>query len=789
MSKPTVAVTLIVAAGSDKEAISLARCLGSFNGYVDAIYIQLNSRKGVPINPKMRQIAESFTDKIFIYEWEDNFVNARNHIFSKVPKKYDWIGWVDSDDIIENPEKIKEVLAVIPQDTNGLYINYDYQRDEFGNTVVSHWVARFVRNNDSFAWKSSFDDDEVSVHETLVPKHSSKSLSNNEFQIIHMADPDHYKESLIRNISLLEGMCEGQSTRPDGVDPRILYYLGSHYYEAYRFREAKELFYQYLKLSGWEEERSEAHTYMGKILKMEGNLAGARNAFLMAMGEYHDNPGPYLELAKLEAKEQRWQQSANWAKDGISIKSKITTMVKYNYDFELYTVYAEALTNLGGKSLTLALKMAQKALKLRPFDPSAQENRDNVQKLVEYRSNIRSVARLFRNLRESKEEDKILPLIDSLPSELTDSPIVTTMRQQYTPPKKWERKSIAIYVGHGPLGTWNPNNLNNGGLGGSEEAIIRLSNELVKLEWKVTVYATPGTEVGTYNNVEWKHYWEFNPKDKFDVLISWRQPGFFDTKYKARKKYLWLHDVIEKNELTPQRLKNLDKVIYVSKYHSERPESEHVSDKQKFPSANGITPGDFKYDNTFERDLHRCIYMSANERGLRILYDIWPEVKREVPDATLDVYYGWHSFDAVNRDNPERMAWKASMVLKAKELDGVTERGRIGQDELNQEIFKSGIWAYPSFFPEVSCITSMKAQAAGAWPITSTFAALEDNVLYGEKIDMGKFEQKDVDRYKEALIHWLNNPPTEKERQEMMVEARDRFSWLEVAKQWDEEMS
>jgi glycosyltransferase involved in cell wall biosynthesis len=803
--KPKVALAMIVSAGDTKELINLSRCLGSVNGYVDEIFIQLNSRKGVPIAKEMRTLAEQFTKEVYTYTWTDNFVEAREAIFKKVSKKYDWIIWVDSDDVVDNPQMIVPSLAVMPEDVHGVYILYDYLKDEFGNVLVSHWATRAIRNNGSFGWKSSFDDDEVAVHETLIAKRGVKAVANNEWKVVHQATEQHHRESLIRNITLLEGMFERQAKSERGVDPRIMFYLGTHYVDAYDFDKALDLFIEYLKNSGWAEERSEAHVHIGKILAGRGKTAQARNAFLMAIGEDKKNPGAYLGLAQLESKAQRWEQAAAWADDGLKIKSKITAMVKFNHDYDLLTLKAQALSNLGGKSLSEALKMAQAALKLRPYDPAAKANRDTIEKLIDYRDNLRAAARLIRTLNKDKEETKILPLLDALPDSLSDSSVVIDTRHQYATPTRWPKRSIAIYVGHGPLGTWGPSNLNNGGLGGSEEAVVRLSRELARLGWRVTVFGTPGKEAGedlanvsyeigkqlgsSVNPVQWKHYWEINHKDTFDVLISWRQPAFFDFNWKARKKYLWLHDVMEAEELTKERIKNVTKVIYVSKYHSQRPENSHIKASKKLASGNGITPSDFAaLDNRQSRDTTRCIYMSANERGLRILLDIWPEVKAAVPTATLDAYYGWHSFDAVNRDNPERMAWKATMVQRMKELKGVTERGRIGQNDLNKEIFKAGVFAYPSFFPEVNCITAQKAQAGGAWPVTSNFAALNDVVLFGDKIDMGKFEAEDIEKYKQALIHRLKNPPTDKEREEMMRVARETFDWANTARQWNDEM-
>jgi glycosyltransferase involved in cell wall biosynthesis len=61
-------------------------------------------------------------------------------------------------------------------------------------------------------------------------------------------------------------------------------------------------------------------------------------------------------------------------------------------------------------------------------------------------------------------------------------------------------------------------------------------------------------------------------------------------------------------------------------------------------------------------------------------------------------------------------------------------------------------------------------------------------VLYGDKIEMGDFTEEYIEAYKQALIHRLKNPPTEKERQEMMRVAREKFDWAKTAQQWNKEM-
>src|SRR5690348_18079812 len=74
---PRVAWMAIVKAGDDSEAVQLARMLSSINGYVDAIYLQLNAPEGTKVHPRIRQIAEQFTDHIQEHVWTGNFVTAQ----------------------------------------------------------------------------------------------------------------------------------------------------------------------------------------------------------------------------------------------------------------------------------------------------------------------------------------------------------------------------------------------------------------------------------------------------------------------------------------------------------------------------------------------------------------------------------------------------------------------------------------------------------------------------------------------------------------------------------------
>jgi tetratricopeptide (TPR) repeat protein len=808
-NQPTVALAMIVR-GVDIEAPLLARCLASVNTYVDAIYLNVNHRKGETVSEKVLKVAGQYTKNVFITEWTDNFVMARSFIFDQVPKKYDWLMWLDSDDTVKNPQKIKDVIAIASQSIAGLYIQYDYAHDEYGNCTVTHWICRLCRNDGSYKWQSSIDDGGVAVHETLVATRTVNKARNNEFKVIHNSNPERRAESLQRNITLLEGMYDRQA-KTKSVDPRILYYLATHYFDSGRLDRTEELLMAYIKVSGWAEERSEAWVYLGLCFIARERNDAARQAFLHAIGENPGNPRPYVELGQLEFIERRYLTSEKWLKFAVNMEEPETTSVilPMENQYRAYMLLAQTYINMGFSKLDEATKYVQKALELRPTDPGAKGAQKLVENLQKVKGNTKAVVRMARIFKDEDKPEKILPVLDMLPADLQDNPAVITLRQKYQKPKIWEKKSIAIFCGNSAEGIWGPWGLKDGGMGGSEEAVIQLSNEMAKRGWQVTVYATPGSRAGLYHPedntfcelnsmigrspadtkcVEWKQYWEFNPKDKFDVFIAWRMPWWFDIKVKARRTFLWLHDVMDKAEFTPERLANIDKVIFVSEYHAELYDGTIPMTKW-FISGNGIDPTQFEdTDGKYDRDLHRCLYMSSHVRGLELLYDIWPEVKKAVPDATLDVYYGWKTFDAANKDNPERMAYKEKMLKWARELDGVEDRGRIGHDEIAAEIQKSGALAYPCTFPEVYNISTVKAIAGGATPITSDFGCLPDYAPYCTQVHLGKDRDTFKRQYARVLINHLRAPQVEATRQHNALEARKKYSWSNTAEGWDRVM-
>jgi len=170
-------------------------------------------------------------------------------------------------------------------------------------------------------------------------------------------------------------------------------------------------------------------------------------------------------------------------------------------------------------------------------------------------------------------------------------------------------------------------------------------------------------------------------------------------------------------------------------------------------------------------------YFSAYYRGLECLLDMWLDIRKEVPTATLDVYYGWESWVALEGEDDfyHRMNQKFDEMKK----HGVTVHGRVSHEELAKAMKELQVWAYPTQFAEIHCITALKAQEAGCYPVVTNVAALAETVQSGDKLStkriyLDEYQQKKfVGKVVAALKEGKTGTPV------------PDTDWSDVAKQWD----
>src|SRR6185295_11417863 len=56
---------------------------------------------------------------------------------------------------------------------------------------------------------------------------------------------------------------------------------------------------------------------------------------------------------------------------------------------------------------------------------------------------------------------------------------------------------------------------------------------------------------------------------------------------------------------------------------------------------NGIDLSRFPLDAWNNESAKRFIFSSSPDRGLDVLLNLWPTIREHIPDAQLDIFYGW----------------------------------------------------------------------------------------------------------------------------------------------------
>lgn len=173
-------------------------------------------------------------------------------------------------------------------------------------------------------------------------------------------------------------------------------------------------------------------------------------------------------------------------------------------------------------------------------------------------------------------------------------------------------------------------------------------------------------------------------------------------------------------------------------------------------------------------------YFSAYYRGLECLLDMWPKIRESIPDATLDVYYGWESW--VGLEGEDDFYIRMEQKFKKFASEGVTVHGRVSHEELAKAMLEIQVWAYPTQFEEIHCITALKAQEAGCYPVVANVAALKETVVQGDRLNTKKIY---IDEYQQLKFVKAVVAALKEKKTSTPVPDCD---WSDVGKKWDTEL-
>jgi glycosyltransferase involved in cell wall biosynthesis len=117
------------------------------------------------------------------------------------------------------------------------------------------------------------------------------------------------------------------------------------------------------------------------------------------------------------------------------------------------------------------------------------------------------------------------------------------------------------------------------------------------------------------------------------------------------------------------------------------------------------------------------VYTSAPYRGLDVLLMAFPVIRASVPGARLSVFSGLSTTRGGLDDNRY-----ADLHRQCLATEGVEYVGPVSQPALADALTEAAALAYPSTYPETSCIAAMEAMAMGATVLTTRLGALPETL-------------------------------------------------------------
>ncbi|MSS63861.1 glycosyltransferase [Velocimicrobium porci] len=296
------------------EASNLEKCLEKLKDLGDEIIVtDTGSTDG------SREIAKKYTDKIFDFEWKNDFSAARNFAISKASNN--WILVIDCDEFVQeyDLEKLDLLLEQYPQGIGRIKRVNLFTRDEEEYKLNENVNRLFSKKYYRY---------EGIIHEQVV--HVKGEAFNKLFEVPVTAEHIGYESEIFsqkqkaeRNKTLLLKQLKQKE------DPYLLYQLGKTEYMQKNFSETKEYFekaFTYDLEPKLEYVQDMVESYGYTLLYLEQYKEAmqllalydefAVNAdFIFLIGLIYMNNGHFKE-AILEF--QKATQNKNWRMEGVN---------------------------------------------------------------------------------------------------------------------------------------------------------------------------------------------------------------------------------------------------------------------------------------------------------------------------------------------------------------------------------------------------------------------------------------------------------------------------------------
>jgi glycosyltransferase involved in cell wall biosynthesis len=268
---------------------------------------------------------------------------------------------------------------------------------------------------------------------------------------------------------------------------------------------------------------------------------------------------------------------------------------------------------------------------------------------------------------------------------------------------------------------------------------------------------------------------------RVNLILSFIDPKLVDsTRINVVWQHLYTDQAAVQGMLYPQITDNIDHFVYVSNWQLEQFKTQFDLDQySNFVIKNAIEPIEFKVK---PKDRLRLIYTSMPDRGLEVLLESWRIMNRK--DVELVIYSSNIIYGKSYSDSRQGLYDK---LFNTCRLDpNISYKGFGINQAVRKALQESHILAYPSVYPETSCLAAIEAGAAGCKIVTTDFGALPETCAgWATQVPYTKNFNDLAESYADTLnksidSYWENAYNIEEQSRWF----NDYYSWSKRSQEW-----
>lgn len=290
-----------------------------------------------------------------------NFSAPRNLSFEHCTK--DWILWLDSDDIVRTPEKIRWIVEKLEEKKLPMgFLAYEYDHDEQGRCILRQVRERFIKREEfargNVKWiqpihehlsgltKGLLFEETVVIHQSPIETKNLENVAGLNIQTHHR---DRVRYRNVKNLLVEKERAEAAGEK---LHWRMRYYLGTEM-RTIDPDAAIEHLTSYIKETTWDEERAQARYYIGQIREMQMRHEEAWDFFAGAAFDFPTNPASWFGLARIALIRGEWDKIITYSEKGFAqvtdtIATKPSLVLNpLEWQYRAHLAYSRALIEIG----------------------------------------------------------------------------------------------------------------------------------------------------------------------------------------------------------------------------------------------------------------------------------------------------------------------------------------------------------------------------------------------------------------------------------------------------------